>query len=183
MPAPRPSQSLQGRLWLWTSLGRGQNTCLPSRAPAIIRHHWKHWLHTHPYLVSTKYPGSGHEYPDFIGKEPLTWDVSDSQDPAVPCTARIERQIQAGLPLDSNRSLSSSPRSLSPPSHLPHFIHLDGGWASLCLWAFAKVELQTLRSVDSWRQPRGAHQLSSACLFPDGRSKDEGGAGEPSYPP
>ena len=70
------------------------------------------------------------------------------------CKRHPARPLQSGLSLSPGCLLSLH---LHCPFllhyHLPVFSHLEGGWASLCLfWVFVQGELQTLHSADSWRQ-------------------------------
>lgn len=94
------------------------------------------------------------------------------------------KEVQANpdwVTLDWNRTPSLSPAFLLH-CHLPHSIHLEGGWVSLCLWAFVKGDLQTLPSGDR-RQPGQTHGPSSECLPRRGGSEDKGGSGELCCPP
>lgn len=131
---PWPSQSLQGHLWLQTCLGRGQSTTLPSRASTTHLPPWEA-LPTRTVIEFPEYLGSGHENPASTHKAPRApgWG-SEGQE--VPYTAKMERQIQVGLFLDSNRTLSLSPKSLYS-SLLPASFYLSGrAWAPHWLLGF-----------------------------------------------
>ena len=70
------------------------------------------------------------------------------------CKRHPARPLQSGLSLSPGCLLSLHLHChFLLHYHLPVFSHLEGGWASLCLfWVFVQGELQTLHSADSWRQ-------------------------------